>query len=282
MKYLRTKEQVLENFNPYLDGSTSDGVDFTSICFDPNYELPNWMRDDSCPDPKAAKKIQQGDTDVRSDRLIPAAIYFNNNPMSAWSAQFGAHPMSTKKNLMQNYHNATMVIKQMFPNGIAAYLNMKTLNDQDVITISGLRIMQMVPCSHGLGLNIYVRFKLNDMEEEIWGKFLNVGNDSELGDRPQFITPDMKNFDKESQIRVVGRVWSHIKDWFKVKPGVYRSVAREIIVQTELGQYVRILEGDAIDVIHSDENRIKAIYKEKTVFIKKPVYYWFNWYMIKI
>ena len=134
----------------------------------------------------------------------------------------------------------------------------------------------MIPCTIGIGLNIHVKFKLND--EEVWGKFENVGVDL----KPSFVCEEISKIDKENKVRITGKIWNTLLNWFKVKPGIYRMQAKYIFVFTELGQLHQLNEQDVIEVLHSDENRIKIKHKEKIYLIKNPVYYWFNWYFIKI
>ena len=122
----------------------------------------------------------------------------------------------------------------------------------------------------------FYRFKLND--DELWGKFENVG----VNLKPTFICEEINDIDIENKIRITGKIWNTLINWFKVKTGIYQMQAKNIFVFTELGQLKQISEGDVIEVLHSDENRIKIKHKEIIYLIKQPVYYWFNWYFIKI
>jgi len=271
LKNLKTKDQIFENsFNPYLDGSTINGSTFIppayntdNLCMSNMIEKPLWLDSDEEP------MIFNGDI------LSIGTYYMNGLPLSTWSAQHGGgpNPAMHKKQIMQNFYYVNTLAKRLFPDGIGAFLKKQKEITYDV---TNLKIMKMIPCSIGIGLNIHVRFKLND--EELWGKFENVGVDL----KPSFVCEEIKDVDIENKIRITGKIWNTLLDWFKVKTGIYQMQAKSIFVFTELGQLKQLNEGDAIEVLHSDENRIKIKHKEIIYLIKKPIYYWFNWYFIKI
>jgi uncharacterized protein YneR len=177
-----------------------------------------------------------------------------------------------QKQTMANWYYIDALTKHMFPNGIKAYL------DRDQVTeyvLSKLTILRMAPNSNAIGLNVYVKFNLN--EEEIWGKFENIGIDP----RPKFISSELLTLPIETQIKVSGKVWNIMLDWFKVRTGVYKCVAKELLVFSELGQLKRLSEGNVVEIISSDENKVKLKFDDVTYFIKKPTYYWTNWYFEK-
>jgi len=269
LKNLKTKEEIFENFNPYLDGSTTSSPTFTppvynmdDICIPNMYEKPDWLNSD------------EDSPTFHGDILSIGTYYMNGIPLSSWSAQHGGtNPAMHKKQIMHNFYYVNTLAKRLFPDGIGAFLKREKEITYD---ITNLKIMKMIPCSIGIGLNIHVRFKLND--DELWGKFENVGVDS----KPTFICEEIQDIDIENKIRIVGKIWNTIISWFKVNTGIYQMQAKTIFVYTELGQLKQINEGDVIEVLHSDENRIKIKHKDIIYLIKKPVYYWFNWYFIKI
>ena len=116
---------------------------------------------------------------------------------------------------------------------------------------------------------------LNDIE--IFGKFENVGIDI----TPKFICEEIKDFNKENTIKITGRLWNILLNWFKIKPGIYTCIAKDILIYNELGQLKKISSGNIIEVISSSEDKIKIRFNDINYIIKKPIYYWFNWYFKK-
>lgn len=273
LKNLKSKEKVYENsLNPYLDGSTVTGNTFTApsmniedICFDDMIEKPAWLDQD----------FVDGDKTYRySDVLSIGAYYMNGMPLTSWSGQYGGtNHIAHKRQIMQNHYYLDALAKKLFPNGVSAYLKD---NEKLELKISNLKILKMVPCSIGIGFNIHITFNLDDTEN-IWGKFENVGVDV----KPKFICEEISNLNIENKIRVTGKIWNTILKWFKPQTGIYTMVAKQIYVYTELGQLKQLKEFDVIDVLHSDENRIKIIHDGTVYLIKHPIYYWFNWYFLK-
>jgi hypothetical protein len=275
-KYLASKEKVNEFFNPVLDGSYISGPNgqisqFTGVQA-PDYtsqftncsdmiDKPFWLDNDD-------------ETIVMNGDITSIGTYFINGlPLSSWSAQRGgSYTGAYKKVLTQNWYYVNALAKHLFPNGIKAYLDKDKEKNYE---IEDLSIIRMTPTNVGIGFHIYIKFSLN--ENEIWGKFENVGIDL----KPKFICEEIQTLSVEDKIKITGKIWNIILGWFKVQPGIYQCLMKDVLVFTELGQLKNITEGSIIEVIHSDEDKIKINFEQNTYIIKKPTYYWFNWYFEK-
>jgi hypothetical protein len=284
-KYLKNKDKVLESwFNPVLSGGTNQGSNIlppgsfasgSPFAIEPGgngqvtqppcsdwIEKPAWLdnNDDSL--------VRNGDT------LSIGAFYLNGVPLTSWSANFGGQGGYQQRQTMKNFHYLDTLTKQLFPSGIKAFLGQ---DDTENLKISNLYIIRLVPHSNAIGLNAYIRFNLNDTE--IWAKFENIGVDA----KPKFVCGDinMEQLSIETRIKTIGKLWNTISQWFQAKTGIYKCLAKEVLIYSELGQLKRITEGNVIEVLHADENKIKIKYDDTTYFVKRPTYYWFNWYFQK-
>jgi len=283
MKHILNKNKVLEFFDPILNGSTIQNPTGyqtgSNASTNPLYvasqqgsdmiEKPFWLTDDV-----EASSVRNGDIESL------ATIYLNGIPISPWSAMQGGNMVGQqKKDLMNNWYYVDALTKHLFPNGILSYLNKDGLEE---IKITKLSILRMIPSNTGIGFSIHIKFNLNDSDElddlesgnEIWAKFLNVGVDI----NPKFVCEDIEKLKKEDQIKIQGRVWNTLLNWFKPKSGIYTCIAKHVLVYTELGQLKNVVAGDIIEVISSDNETIKFRLTEQIFTIKKPNYYWFNYY----
>lgn len=263
MKYLLTKDKLFENWlNPVLSGATTSDIVLPStpsiMTRMDDIETPLWM---DTSDPSLHR---------HSDVTSIGAYFINGQPLTQWGAAFGSTVAYQMKNVMQNWYDLDVIYKHVFPNGTSAYINKDKIAGHEMTEIT---ILKMAPAHTGIGLNIYVKFKL-DGEDEIWGKFTKVGIDP----KPAFISQDMEQFDLESKIIVGGKLFQRIMDWMDPKPGVYRCLAKEVLVYTEFGQIQRLTTGNIVEVISSNDGKIKIRFADIIYIIKKPTYYWFNYY----
>lgn len=269
MKYLCNRNQVFEFFNPVLDGSTISGPanpiqynDCQSMI-----EVPDWLNPDI--DPEADRTIIQGDV------TSIGTFYLNGVPLSSWSAQKGGSFYGyDKKHSLQQWYYVNALAKHLFPDGIQAYIS--SINNVEEIEISKVSILKMIPLNIGIGFNMYIKFNIGEVE--IFGKFEKIGIDL----KPKFICSEIDKLNIEERIKITGKLWNTILDWFKVKPGIYKCNMKDVMVYTELGQLKNINQNNIIEVIFSDQDKIKFKLENITYIIKKPTYYWFNWYFEKI
>lgn len=270
MKYLSNKKAILEFFNPILNGNdylqapgTSTG-ELSNIINDPcsdMIEKPMWLDND------------EDTAYINGDVTSVGAFFINGVPLSSWSASRGGSMTGyVKQHVMQNWYYINALTKSLFPNGIQAYVNR---NIKTEYTISKLSIIKMIPCNTGIGFNIYVKFNIGD--SEIYGKFEKVGTDL----KPNFICEEISELPIENRIKITGKIWNTILNWFKIKSGIYKCISKDVLVFSELGQLKHIKENEIIEVISSNDEIIKIQYNELSYIIKKPIYYWFNWYFIK-
>lgn len=289
MKHLKGKDKVYESwFNPILSGNTinqgsnilppgSFNINSSPFGLEPGGDGSN-VHFNSTNDmtEKPAWLDQDDQTIVRNgDILSIGCFYLNGVPLSSWSANFGSQGAYQQKQSMRNWYYLDALTKQLFPDGIKAYLG----QDEETVeyNISKLVIIRLVPNSNAIGLNAYIKFNLN--ETEIWGKFENIGIDP----KPKFICGDiiLDQLPIESKIKIEGKIWNIMINWFKAPTGVYQCIAKDVLVYSELGQLKKLSEGNTIEVINSDDNKIKIKYDNTVYFIKKPTYFWFHWYFTK-
>jgi hypothetical protein len=268
MKYLLDKYKVFESFNPVLDGTFIPPSNSNVTCDEP-FELPDrpaWLESD----------IDDGSGDIMySDVLSIGSILFNGEPMTSWSAQrIGNSTLYNKKKAQQNWIYLHALQQSLFPNGIQAYL--KSEPEFTNLSITKVKILKMVKGQNNIGFTIHLNFLLNDTE--IWGKFTDVG----INTKPEFYSNDLIDLPIELKLKTKGQLWRIIMDWFKIKPGVYRCLADTMLVYNDFGQLKKLVKDNIIEVIYSDETKIKLIINNKEHHIKVPEYFWFNWMFEKV
>lgn len=275
-KHLLSKQQVLEFFNPVLDGSTLQNgqiVPFSNAlpsinindCNPYMEEIPNNLSDD----------FEECDNNFLKGAGGPtttiAAFYINGKPLTAWSAQQGG-PLTgyVQHNTMLQWQYLQQYGKQLLRNRTHNNITLEEINIKDLI------ILKMLPMSGGIGLNIHVKFKLNNTE--IWGKYHDINATTNI---PKFTSEDIKIYDEQTKITIIGRVWKYIESWFKPKSGIYKCMAKEVICFNNVGMFEYIKQNDLIEVLHADTDKITFNYKDNKYNISKPTYFWFNWYFEK-
>ena len=280
-KNIKSKKQVLESWTPVLSGDyiSSPGSNSCS----PNYQEPNIQ--DGCNDiidPPAWLNPDEDYVFGNGDRLSIGTFYINGAPLSNWSTRLGGSGVAAyRHSMMQNWYTTQTLFKRFFPNGI----NVNKDADFKEIKIDKLKIIKMNPTSGGIYFDLFISFKiLEDDEEntedkpEIFGKFVNLGSKH----TPEFQCKEISKLNKETKIKIKGKLWNFIKDWFKAKPGIYNTIAKEVLVYNEFGQLVKLHLDNKIEVLSSNEDNIRITYDNNIYIIKKPTYYWFNWYFNKI
>lgn len=277
MKYLLDKDKVFENWlNPFLTGATNQniqspgtfqvvpGLENPTITEIPGemIEVPYWL------DPNNDEEIVK----MGGDRLSLGRYYINGVPLTQWSAIGGSQVVGHRSQQINNWYYMDALMKKTFPNGILASLNKEEIKEYK---ISEVVIQKMRPTTTGVGLNLYVKFKFN--ENELWGKYENIG----ITSQPKFLCEQIDKLKIEDQIKVQGKLTNIIFEWFKAKTGVYKCLAKQVQVLNNKGQFDSILEGAVVEVLHSDKEQIKIKTNDTIYYIKKPNYYWFNWYFEK-
>lgn len=272
-KQLLTKEQVYlkESWNPVLDGSTIEGPG--GFQQNPNKQLvqPTKSIKPYCSDDNLERPNEKDLIRVNRDRLSIGSIFINGQPISTWSSNFGSKVGALNRTMSNNYAYVQGLQNQLFPNGIGAFLNRE---EEITYTLSKLSILRMESRSNGTGLTMYIKFTLNNIE--MWGKFNKIG----IQTYPEFICQDADVLHPETRIKLEGRIWNYILNWMKIKPGIYKCISDDILIYSELGQIKRLDKDNVIEVIKSDEDRIKIRFQDIMYIIKKPQYWWFNWHFV--
>lgn len=277
MKYLLSKDKVCENWlNPFLTGATNQNIQYPgSTQTNPGYDNPTSAKQYSDPidipawlNPDETEEVIK----MKGDILSLGRYYINGVPLTQWSAIGGSQVSSFRNQQMNNWYYMDALMKKTFPNGIKATLNKDEIKQYK---ISEVVIQKMKPTTTGIGLNLYVKFRFN--ENELWGKYENIG----ITSQPKFLCEQIDKLDTEDQIKVTGKLKNIIFEWFKAKTGIYKCLAKEVLVINSNGQYDKILEGSVVEVLHSDQETIKIKTNNTIYNLKKPNYYWFNWYFEK-
>lgn len=277
MKYLLSKDKVLENWlNPFLTGATNQNIQSpNSYQVNPGYDNPTSAQQQGDPIEVPVWLNHENGEEIikmKGDILSLGRFYINGVPLTQWSSIGGSQVSSFRNQQMNNWYYMDAIMKKTFPNGIKAALNKDELKEYK---ISEVVIQKMKPTATGIGLNLYVKFKFN--ENELWGKYENIG----ITAQPKFLCEQINTLDTEDQIKVTGKLKNIIFDWFKAKTGIYKCLAKEVLVINSNGQFDKILEGSIVEVLHSDQESIKIKTNNTTYSLKKPNYYWFNWYFEK-
>lgn len=275
-KYLKSKEAVFESWlNPILNGDSNSNIlppgSYTTS--NPSFTPPNTIYDQPCQDMIDKPAWLDNDPDTTTgDVLSIGAYYINGIPLSRWGTHFGGSVAMDHRNTMQNWYYIDAVLKKTFPDGLNHFINKPTLNE---INISNLTIIKMTPQSNGVGFNLYCKFNFN--EKEIWGKFIIL----DINVIPVFVCEELNIYDIENKIKIVGKIWNYILNWFKPQSGIYKCIAKNVLAYTEFGQLKSIEENNIIEVIKVYDNKIKFIYNDNKYIIKDKTYLWFNWYFMK-
>lgn len=274
-KNIKSKKEVNEAWTPVLSGdySTTDGG-----CTNP-FSDPEPIDYDYCSD--MIDKPQWLDPDAENykgpDHLSLGAFYINGVPLSTWSTRLGGSAVSAYKNsTMQGWYATQKIFKKYFPDGLNT--NQYTDDIFDDLKITNLNIIKMLPMNGGINFNIFIKFKLEDIDEFIFGKFENIGTQK----IPDFQCSQINKFSQENKIKVKGKIWNIIKDWLQVKPGIYTVLVDEVLVYTETGQLINLHIDNKVEITYSNDEIIKLQFNNITYIIKKPTYYWFNWQFQKV
>jgi hypothetical protein len=276
-KKLLNRDQIFEWLNPVLNADqfslnnpTNSGDTISPLmnnsqafgdkCFDIIDNPPSWM------DSKSDDFIMQGNQEHIG------AMYINGVPVTQWGAMYGGSSVAYQKaNLMSNWFDIQPFIQTFMNN----YVHKPFFEQPEELKLTNITIQKIVPSEAGLGINIYMSFKFNDTE--LFGKWTKWGIFGNLG--YQFMCEPLKtSIPEESWIKVVGNIRKIIEGWLMPKSGIYKTLAKEIIIYSQLGQIGRLHKDDIIEVIKSDKEKILFIYKDQKCYIKTPTYWWFNYY----
>ena len=275
-KNIKSKNQVLESWTPVLSGdyNSSPGAscsspfesptDFTYNDCQDMFEMPHWL------DPEHDVQVGRN-----NDILSIGTYYINGVPLSSWSTRLGGSAVSAYRHAnMQNWYTTQNMFKKYFPDGLGITSNIEF----EILEIKKLNIIKMIPTNGGINFSMFIKFKINEIEDEIFGKFENIGTQR----IPDFQCAEINKFSQENKIKIKGKLWNIIKNWLIIKPGIYSVLSNEVLVYTQTGQLIKLYINNKVEVTSSDDNRINITYNNIQYIIKKPTYYWFNWQFQKI
>ena len=248
--------------NPFIQAPDRNAQRDNGICQDLLDDPPAWL-------------VCNGEDDViiQGDKEYLGAMYINGVPLSSWGAVFGGNTQYARKNVMNNWSDVATHMQTLFQDTISKHTT--TDNEESEFKIDDVTIQKIAPVESGLGINIYVKFKFNN--EEIFGKFQRWGIQGRAG--CTFICEPLRNLiHPEMWLRSTGKLKSMIEKWMKPAAGVYKCLAREVIIYNEFGSIDRIERDQAIEVTRSENDRITLNIQGQKWYIKTPTYYWFNYY----
>lgn len=269
-KNLLSKKSILENWTPVLTGDYTSGPGLT--CDSP-FIAPDAISYDNC---KGNIEAPGDERNRVGNPLSIATWYINGAPLSSWSTRMGGSAVDAyRHSMMQNFYTTQKIFKTYFgSNGIGVDLDFEF----EDIEITKLKILKMNPTNGGIYFDIFISFEIKDIDATLFGKFENVNNNTSI---PEFRCAEINNFKKENKIKIKGKIWNLIKTWFQPKPGIYNTIANEVLVYNELGQLHKLQLDNKIEVIKSNEYEIILLHNNTKYIIKKPTYFWFNWYFKK-
>ncbi len=275
MKKLLNRDMIFEWLNPVLGPNTvfdQDGCGSVIVNPSQNGVVPNDCYDDFLENPPAWLNPDSDEFQMKFDKEYIGAMYINGVPVTSWGALYGGSQYAQQKaNVMTNFYDMAHFLKNIMDGQTIKPF----FDDTDTFEISEITIQRMTPTESGIGLNIYLQFTFN--KTELFGKFVRWGVNDKMG--YQFICQPLKDgIPEEMWIKASGRLRKTLEAWFKPKSGIYKCLAKDIIVYSELGQIVRIKSGDVIEVTGADANRIKITWNDTKWQIKTPTYWWFKYY----
>lgn len=252
---------IFEEFNPVLDGgfiapNLSNNVGCTDDIIEPSQTISN-----------NTEVVTPDNPTILGNTVSFGNYIINGEPITAWTAQTGGGVSRYNDKQVQNrLMQLQQLQNQLFPNGITLINDI----DFDSIDITDIKILKMNK-EISSGFILYVSFKLNN--NEIWIKVYNVG----VSKKWDIISVDLKNMSKEIYLKVTGNVVNKIKNWFKITPGIYRCLADDFFVYSMFGEIKKLERGNIVEVVWSDDVKLKIIINNNEYIIKYPEYYWFNW-----
>ncbi len=285
---LMKKDQIFEWLNPILNGDTTDG--FAALtgncngniqtpqnpytnndCDDFMENPPAWLN--TCDVPSSPNQVGNvGNGNIGRDTL--GAMFIDGVPVSNWGAMYGGNAAYFRKNVMNNFIDVTNHI-MAYMNDITA-VNFNRHDDDDVeFTFTNVIIQKMSPTDSGIGVNIYLSFDLN--KTNYFANFYKFGIKDNTGNG-LICQPLKDSLSEENWIRVQGKLRNIIEKWLKPTSGIYKCLAKEVLVYNQFGQLNRVKANDIIEIVKSDNEKITIIWNNAKWLIKTPTYWWFNYY----
>lgn len=276
-KKLLSKEQLNEYFNPVLDGSVTNALQgiINTDAFDDFYDRPSNLEVD---DTTSCNKFTS-DKDYYADfgKLYLSATFINGKPLTSWSAKFMNQPgginHDKKDNMahMANMYHLYNLVKDKVSSFVKQGINTEF---EDNLNITNINIIKIIK-TDGINIDFILTFDLNEYKN-IFCKF-NKFNSNNVS----FICSEIKDLSKEIQLRIKGKLFNILTNYLVADSGYYTLLSEEFYIFTALGEIKKIYKNSIIEVIKSTKDIINIRIEDKLYIIKKPDYYYFNWYFSK-
>jgi len=282
-----SKKQLLllkENFgNPVLDpsiyGQAGNPFFFNSnICG--NDTLPPSEADQKfgCSGDILSEPMMWSDPNTvwqSGKKLVLGATIINGMPLTGWGSMFVGTDQWQKSNVMSNMQWLDQMVQTVFPRGLG-HSKFQT-QFQSILALS---IIEMTPLCSGIGQSLSIEFTLLDGDNKEVGPFI-----AKIKKWPftinDFVCEPLNKLQKEDYIKLVGQIRTALIEWLKPTAGIWICTCRELVVWNGLGQIKRLHAGDQIEVLQSNEEKIRFQYDGVEWFIKGPSLMWFNWHFKK-
>lgn len=147
----------------------------------------------------------------------------------------------------------------------------------DEVRIDSLEILRMYESASGVGMDIYIRFYLNDHEH--WGVFKRYGDMS--NSRFYCDSLQMLEADKGFQVKLVGSLKRELDEWFKPKPGAYQILKENFVVYDGFGRQREIPKNAKVNIVSTPdilESTATMVYDNHSYKLTIPRYYWWNYW----
>lgn len=283
---LLTKDQVFEWLNPVLSGETNAFSSLNGNC-DNNFQSPsNPFSNNNCDDdflenppewlntycdqPSSPSQVGVVGNGYGRDTL--GAMFIDGVPVSDFGAQYGGTNAYFRKNVMNNFIEIT--------NHITSYMADISVHgykdDQEIeFNIKNIIIQRMIPTDSGIGINIYLSFDFNGIN--YFANFYKFGVTDTTG--YNLICEPLKDtLSEENWIRLRGKLKNILEKWLQPASGIYKCEAKEVLVYNQFGQLNRIKQGDIVELLKSDKEKIMLMWNNVKWYVKTPTYWWFNYY----
>lgn len=277
-KKLLNKEQVYETFNPVLDGSSTGSLQgmINTDQFDAFCDRPTGLvTSDDCCDSNFT-----GDGEAYNftgARLSLSATFINGKPLTDWSARFMNQPGSLSHvNRDMTAHLSNMYhLYDLVKDRVSIFVRDANNHEfEEHLNVTNINILKITK-PDGINIDFTLTFDLNDYKN-IFCKFSKF-NTIDV----KFSCDEISKLSKENQLRVKGKILNTLLEYLKPETGYYTLLAKEFYIFTYLGEIDKIYKDTVIEVLKSTDQYINIRIGDKLYIIKKPDYYYFNWYFSK-
>jgi len=161
----------------------------------------------------------------------------------------------------------------------STYRSLKSKLALEKQKIQSMKVQRIIK-SNEVNYDVYIAFVID--EEEYYGVIKDI-----LDDKPQVISEVFKDSEliqsKEWVIRTSGLLIKAVKTWLKPEKGLYKFLNEELLCYSEkTGDMLKITKGETIQVIGSNNIKIKIDFKGEICNLVNDNYIYFNWWFEKV